>query len=371
MKHISAGLVIIHQEKILLVRQAVDKNGRHLSIPKGLIKPGESPLKAAIRETFEETGVSVSPDDINTKPFLMNIETKTFQRRIIYYIARIERHLDIIPVDQDEIKWAGFLSYAEAERCLQLSQQSVLLHLNAHRLPARASEWLCLNGYLAKEEHHEIDLYIYNYTAKCKRDGLWDEITFWCRGLITDCNNNIKYRPIKKFFEKEQMYQYFVPKLTDNFRLFEKKDGALGILYWTGGFPYIATRGSFNSLQAINGTRILYTKYYGEIHKLKDTYTYFFEMVYPKDRHVVDYGDTEDLFLIGAYDNIGQRDILLEEITDINIPKVKQIPCHDSWEELLKVDKENEEGYVAYFNDGTRIKIKFPSYKKKHELLYG
>ena len=61
----------------------------------------------------------------------------------------------------------------------------------------------------------------------------------------------------------------------------------------------------------------------------------------------------------------------MEEITDICIPKVRQIPYYNSWNELLEVDKENEEGYVAYFNDGTRIKIKFSSYKKKYELLYG
>lgn len=371
MEHVSAGLAIICQEKILLVWQTEDNDGRHLSIPKGLIKPNESPLRAAIRETFEETGIRVSPDDVNTKPFLMNVETKAFQRRIIYFIVRIEKHPDVIPVDRAEIRWTGFLDYVEAEKRLQLSQQSVLLHLNAHRLPVRASEWLCLNGYLIKEEHHEKNLFIYNYTSKCKKDRIWDEITFWCRGLITDCNNNIKYRPIKKFFEKEQMYRHFVPKDTDNFQLFEKKDGALGILYWIGGLPYIATRGSFNSLQAINGTRILYTKHSGEIHKLKDTYTYFFEIVYPKDRHVVDYGNTEDLFLIGAYDNIGQREILLEEITDICFPKVRQISHSNNWNELQEVDKENEEGYVAYFNDGTRIKIKFPGYKKKYELIYG
>lgn len=371
MKHISAGLVVIYQDKILLVRQAEDKNGHHLSIPKGLINPDELPLQTAIRETFEETGIRVSPDDINAKPFLMNIETKAFQRRIIYFIAKIGKCPDVIPVDQKEIRWAGFLNYTEAEKRLQFSQQSVLLHLNAHRLPIRASEWLCLNGYITKEEHHEADLFIYNYTTRCKKERLWDEITFWCRGLITDRNNNIKYRPIKKFFEEGQMYKYFVPRVTDNFQLFEKKDGALGILYWIEGLPHIATRGSFNSLQAINGTKILYTKYYGEIHKLKDTYTYFFEIVYPKDRHIVDYGNTEDLFLIGAYDNIRQKDIPLEEITDTGIPKVRQITYYNSWDELKEVDNENEEGFVAYFSNGTRIKIKFPSYKKKYELVYG
>lgn len=61
----------------------------------------------------------------------------------------------------------------------------------------------------------------------------------------------------------------------------------------------------------------------------------------------------------------------MEEITDICFPKVRQISHSNNWNELQEVDKENEEGYVAYFNDGTRIKIKFPGYKKKYELIYG
>ena len=41
-----------------------------------------------------------------------------------------------------------------------------------------------------------------------------------------------------------------------------------------------------------------------------------------------------------------------------------------TWEELQKTDNINEEGYVAFYKDGTRIKIKFPTYKKKHEFLW-
>lgn len=371
MKHISAGLVIIYKGKILLVKQANDHDGKHLSIPKGLIKTNESPLSAAIRETYEETGVRVSHSEIDAKPYLMNIETKAFQRRIIYYVARINRYPKLFPIDQEEICWAAFLNYAEAEKHIQLSQQSVLLHLNTNKLPIRASEWLCMNGYLTKEEHHESNLFIYNYTKRCKADKIWDEITLWCRGLITDCDNNIRYRPLKKFFEEDQMFTSFIPKEIDNFQLFEKKDGSLGILYWINEMPYIATRGSFNSLQALNGTRILYTKYFKEIYKLEKKYTYFFEIVYPQNRYVVDYGNAEDIFLIGAYDNINQKEILLEQLSGLSFPKVKQYYHHKCWNELRKVDYENEEGYVALFSDGTRIKIKFASYKKKYESLFG
>ena len=168
------------------------------------------------------------------------------------------------------------------------------------------------------------------------------------------------------------MYPEFTPKEFKDFQLFEKKDGVLGILYWTtAGLPYIATRGSFNSLQAINGTRILYNKYYNEIKKLDKTYTYFFEIIYPKDRHVVDYGDTENLFFIGAFDNINKSDILPSQLSNLKFPTVTQIDDYSDWSYINSIDIENEEGYVAYFEDGTRIKIKFDSYKVKHAVIFG
>lgn len=52
----AGGVVIGPSGKILIIKQF----GRFLSysFPKGRIEPGEDPLKAAIREVFEEGGVS-------------------------------------------------------------------------------------------------------------------------------------------------------------------------------------------------------------------------------------------------------------------------------------------------------------------------
>lgn len=371
MKHISAGLAVIYGDQILLVRQKGDLTGQHLSIPKGLIYEGETPLEAAIRETYEETGLKLSPNDINPKPYLMNIDTPLFKRRIIYYVAILKDMHRPNPMDKTEILWAGFVDYKEAEYKLQITQLSVLMHLNSDKLPSRATDWLCANGFLTCESHHDDNLQIYNYTSKCKVAQLWNEITLWSRGLIVDKENNIRYRPLKKFFEESQMYPEFIPKGLKDFLLFEKKDGVLGILYWTTtGYPCIATRGSFNTFQAINGTRILYNKHYNEIKKLNKTYTYFFEIIYPKDRHVIDYGDTENLFLIGAFDNINKVDVLPSQLSNLRFPSVKQIDNHRDWSYLNSIDIENEEGYVAYFEDGTRIKIKFDSYKIKHAAVF-
>ena len=70
MKHLSAGIVVLFDNRILLVRQKNDMEGCHLSIPKGLIGKNEKPIEAAIRETYEETGLVIQKSRLG-KPYLM------------------------------------------------------------------------------------------------------------------------------------------------------------------------------------------------------------------------------------------------------------------------------------------------------------
>lgn len=369
MKHLSAGIVVLYNSRILLVRQKNDMEGCHLSIPKGLIEKNEKPMDAAIRETYEETGIVIQKNSLGN-PYLMNIESLNYSRRIIYYVVRLNKEPRLGILDKGEILECRFYDYQDAENHLQLSQLSVLLHLNPMVLSRRYVEWLIMRGYICKEEHHEAGMSILNYTHLCKRDQYWDEITMWCRGLIVDERYSILYRPMKKFFERNQLYHYFVPHGNKHFELYEKKDGALGILYWLGSYPFIATRGSFISKQAIIGTSLLYSKYSSEILKMNKSYTYFFEIITPRDKHVVDYGEIEDLFLIGAYDNIKLCDVLPQSLADLNFPKVKHYKQHASIKRLEQHNVPNEEGYVAYYKDGTRVKIKFKSYKGKHIKIF-
>lgn len=369
MKHLSAGIVVLCNSRILLVRQKDDIEGCHLSIPKGLIRKNEKPIDAAIRETYEETGLAIQKSCLG-KPYLMNIESVNYSRRIIYYVVLLFKEPRLCFLDKEEILDCRFYDYQDAEQHLQLSQLSVLIHLNPMVLSRRYIEWLILRGYICKEEHYEARMSILNYTHLCKRDQYWDEVTMWCRGLMLDDNYYILFRPMKKFFERNQLYCYFVPHGNMHFELYEKKDGALGILYWLGNYPFIATRGSFTSKQAIIGTSLLYSKYSSEIPKMSKSYTYFFEIITPRDKHVVDYGEIEDLFLIGAYDNNNLCDVLSHRLADLNFPNVKHYQQHDHIKDLEKQDMPNEEGYVAYYEDGTRVKIKFKSYKNKHIELF-
>jgi len=60
------------------------------------------------------------------------------------------------------------------------------------------------DGLLYNQTHPTLPLTIWNYTEKVQYEGLWDEVTLQCRGLVTDDNGNIVARPFKKFFNIEE-----------------------------------------------------------------------------------------------------------------------------------------------------------------------
>ena len=55
-----AAAVIVHDGQLLLVRRRVAEGSLSWQFPAGGIEPGESPEDAAVRETFEETGLVVA-----------------------------------------------------------------------------------------------------------------------------------------------------------------------------------------------------------------------------------------------------------------------------------------------------------------------
>lgn len=178
-----------------------------------------------------------------------------------------------------------------------------------------------------------------------------------------DGKGNVIARPFKKFFNYEELKE--IPN--ESFKVYEKWGGSLGILYWIGDTPYLATRGSFTSDQAIKGTEMLqkYAMYFDEIDRSK---TYLFEIVYPSNRIVVDYGDWEDIILLAVVDTTTGKDedlykycggfpfvSTLDGITDLSKIKAQQV--------------ENKEGFVILFESGIRVKIKFEEYVRLHRLL--
>ncbi len=219
---------------------------------------------------------------------------------------------------------------------------------------------------ISVQKHPDANLFIYNYTAKAQYDRVWNEITLQCRGLILDADLNIVARPFKKFFNLEELPASEIPG--EPFEVYEKMDGSLGILYWLNNKPYIATRGSFISDQAKHATKILYAKYSHTFTLLNRNVTYLFEIVYPANRIVVNYGERDDLILIAAIANSTGEDL---PIPDIGFPIVKKYSGVNDISQLNSLNEDNKEGFVIKFKGSLRVKVKFSEYLRLHRIITG
>jgi RNA ligase len=261
-------------------------------------------------------------------------------------------------------------------------------------------------GLVIKQVHPTLPLSIYNYSRECQYDGKWDDITLNCRGLVLDDKGNVIAKPFPKFFNYEELKPEDIPN--ENFEVYEKMDGSLGILFYyerelsyeerykkwyinnfESGFEYnelvipnfddpyyeptprikgewhMATRGSFTSEQAIKGKEIL--------DKLNKTdlifgYTYLVEIIYKNNRIVVDYGDDEKLVLLGCYNNETGQEILISEMEGWEVV-MKYKTWGEDWETLKREISKDKEGYVIRFSCGMRMKIKGTEYVRLHKIL--
>lgn len=216
------------------------------------------------------------------------------------------------------------------------------------------------------QKHPIADLWIYNYTPKVQYDKLWDSVTLQARGLILDKEGGVVCKPFKKFFNYEEHTPDQIPN--EPFDVYEKMDGSLGILYWINDKPFISTRGAFYSDQAIKATEILHSKYASIWSKLNRNHTYLFEIIYPENRIVVDYGDTEDLVLLAIINNITGEEYLDHSL---GFPVVQKYDGVKDISLLKSLEEKNKEGFVIRFKSGMRMKVKFTEYVRLHRILTG
>lgn len=240
-----------------------------------------------------------------------------------------------------------------------------------------ALQQLIAEDYIKVQKHPTAPLYIYNYTPKAQYDRLWNELTLACRGLILDENYNIVARPFGKFFNLGEMENQVIPN--EPFEVFEKLDGSLGILYWHEDKPFIASRGSFSSEQALMATDMLHTQYAHVIPQLDPTKTYLFEIIYPENRIVVDYGTERKLVLLAVIDTQTGIDVVETKHLASDIMKMQNtgfdiVKRYDGLNDLhlLKtLEEENKEGFVVRFQSGYRLKVKFEEYQRIHRIVTG
>ncbi len=269
------------------------------------------------------------------------------------------------------------------------------------------------DGLLLKQAHPTLDLTIWNYSPKVQYERLWDDITMQCRGLVTNSKGEIVARPFKKFFNYEEHKPEDIPN--EDFIVYEKMDGSLGILFYyeyelsderryniwfnnnyetgmerffdpnnlpdfddlyyeptpkTMGEWIMATRGSFTSPQAIKGKEIL-SKH--DISPLRKDNTYLFEIIYPENRIVVDYGNEEKLVVLGAIHTETGDEVPDNALYTMSGLGFEVVTTYKTWGEgydLLKEEiSKDKEGYVIRFKNGFRMKLKGEEYVRLHRIL--
>jgi RNA ligase len=213
--------------------------------------------------------------------------------------------------------------------------------------------------------HKTLPLHVYNYTAKAQYSETWNEVTTQCRGLIVDSDGIVVARPFPKFFNHTQGEE-----ILGAVEVTEKLDGSLGVLYPTSETTYaVATRGSFDSEQALHATD-LWQRRYSDFTPDRSR-TYLFEILYPQNRIVVDYGDLDDIVLLGVIDTSTGQDVPLLEASKEWPGRVVRPKEYSSLGELLQQEAEpNSEGFVVRHKEsGSRLKVKHAEYVRVHKIV--
>lgn len=230
-----------------------------------------------------------------------------------------------------------------------------------------------LDGYVRRQVHPTLPLEIWNYTEKAQFDRAWNGVTLACRGLISNTQTDeVIARPFEKFFNYGEHPEASLAKLMHaRAEVTDKLDGSLGILYQADDGWSIATRGSFASEQAIHATQLYRERYQGTWTPVQD-HTYLFEIIYPANRIVCDYGGMDDLVLLGCVDNETGLTHGPNWIWDWRGPRTEVFETKTLADALAMEPRAGAEGVVVRLIDrDIRIKIKQEDYVALHKLVTG
>lgn len=237
-------------------------------------------------------------------------------------------------------------------------------------------DWDILNKYVEDElitakKHPQYDLWLLTYTHHVKLQNKWDLYTRSCRGLVVDSTGKIIARPFQKFKEIDGLDISNIDMSLD-FEIFEKMDGSLAIVFYydVENKWIVTTKGGFGSEQAKEADNMLKNRY----QHMNQSKTYLFEIIYPQNRIIVDYGDTRDMILLSVIDNKTGKETsykLMNEIYHNYFSIVKKYVINNlsNLYDLKALEIENREGFVIKFYNGYRVKVKFKRYDIMHRIM--
>lgn len=214
---------------------------------------------------------------------------------------------------------------------------------------------------------------ILSYTNKAQISNHWPPERLLARGLVYRVETlKVVARPLPKFFnygEKHAPLSGDEPVVVT-----DKLDGSLGILFFTDdGQPHVVTRGSFVGAQAEHATKLYRERYHGKWTPLANK-TYLFEIIYPDNRIVLDYKDTDDLFgLCAVCVETGEVTYDAKAWQDWPGPRTQVFAFERLSDAVRAPPRKGAEGLVVQLANASRlmVKIKQDDYKALHKAQGG
>jgi len=213
---------------------------------------------------------------------------------------------------------------------------------------------------------------IYKYSPQTVHARDWDDITMASRGLIVnEETGEILARPFSKFFNHNEATAP-VELMQGPVIVAEKLDGSLGISFMTPEGLQITTAGGFSAEQAAHATALYRQKYEGKWEPREGT-TYMWEIIYPENRIVVDYGNEDDIHLLGAVNIKTGKSIPLSQLKEWKWKRAVEHADIKSLDAVLSSpERNNHEGFVVhYVNTDARVKYKHSEYLHHHRYATG
>ncbi len=225
-------------------------------------------------------------------------------------------------------------------------------------------------GLVSVRDHPDAPLQILNYTPECQYSRAWDDVTRQCRGLVVHAGwDDVVARPWPKFYNYGE-HEYGTLDLDAPVEVSDKLDGSLGILYPVReGQWAVATRGSFDSEQARVANEI-WKEYYAHLTP-EPGWTFLFEIVYPENRIVVDYGGLRDLVLLGSV-HVETGEVRGPREAGWLGSRADVFEAETLRDAIAMEPRENAEGLVVRVLDtGLMVKVKQDDYVELHRIVTG
>lgn len=226
--------------------------------------------------------------------------------------------------------------------------------------------------------HEELPLIGLNYTQVAHNTlhqfaSGWTPVLRLCRGIVFSRRGQLVAFPFPKFFNYgEHADTVNLPDLP--FTATVKHDGHLGIIFRYKGFLVATTRGSFVSSSSLiaNAMLVPFKGRWADAGAMPEELTLLCEIIHPETQVHLDYGNRVEFILIGAFNRRTLEDYDYEALTALAQQLGIAVTARWSGNNLadlraLVADREfrNEEGFVARFAGGLRVKFKFAGYVGK------